>query len=212
MIGFGATLCLAYVAPGTAHRRVRFHLSKLQLAVMAIAGSLLMVFVNFFTGNSVFSALGGFLNKYNDAELNLDVLFRTRMPLIEQGYANYLSSPFTGIGFGTSYDPEFAATATWYSAPAEKGFLPLAVLEETGLSGAAFFWGFIVFFVIHMIRERNISGFGIFITMMAANLGEMMFFSFGGAGGMCWFVVAAGLVLSDRCLTTQALGAGRTLY
>ena len=36
-----------------------------------------------------------------------------------------------------------------------------------------------------------------------------MFFSFGGAGGMCWFVVAAGLVLSDRCLTSQGPGGGK---
>jgi len=73
--------------------------------------------------------------------------------------------------------------------------LPIAVLEETGLSGSAFFWGFIICFLIYLIRERNISGFGIFIALLAANMGEMCFFSFGGAGGMCWFLVAAGLVL-----------------
>ena len=210
IIGCGATLCLAYVTPGTAHRRVRFYLSKLQLAVMGVVGFILMIFVNFFTGNSLGERISEFVNKYDRLEIfSFASLFETRMPLIEQAYANYLTSPLTGIGFGTAYDPQFVAGATWYTAPTEKGFLPTAVLEETGLSGSAFFWGFIICFLIYLIRERNISGFGIFIAMLAANLGEMLFFSFGGAGGMCWFVVAAGLVLSDRCLTTQGPGGGK---
>ena len=196
MIGCAATLCLAYVTPSTAHRRVRFYLSKLQLAVMGVVGFILMIFANFFTGNILGEKIGGLLNKYDRAEgFSLAGLFETRLPLIEQAYANYLTSPLTGIGFGTAYDPKFVAAATWYTAPTEKGFLPIAVLEETGLSGSAFFWGFIICFLIYLIRERNISGFGIFIAMLAANLGEMCFFSFGGAGGMCWFLVAAGLVL-----------------
>ena len=207
VIGCGATLFLAYVTPGTAHRRVRFYLSKLQLAAMGMAGFTLMLFVNFFTGNSLGEKVGEFLNKYNRAEgPSFASLFESRMPLIEQAYANYLTSPLTGIGFGTAYDPKFVENATWYTAPTEKGFLPIAVLEETGLSGSAFFWAFIICFLIYLIRERNISGFGLFIALLAANLGEMLFFSFGGAGGMCWFVVAAGLVLSDRCLTTQGPG------
>ena len=210
VIGCAATLCLAYVTPGTAHRRVRFYLSKLQLAGMGAVGFILMLFANSFTGNSLGERFSGFLNKYNETGgFSFAGLFETRMPLIEQAYANYLTSPLTGIGFGTSYDPKFVAGATWYTAPTEKGFLPTAVLEETGLSGSALFWGFIICFLIYLIRERNISGFGIFIAMLAANLGEMLFFSFGGAGGMCWFVVAAGLVLSDRCLTTQGVGGGR---
>jgi len=210
MIGCGATLCLAYLTPATAHRRVRFYLSKLQLTVMGVVGFTLMIFVNFFTGNSVLKGVVSVLLKYGDQEaLSWTSLFRTRMPLMEFMMANAKTSLLTGIGFGTSYDPKFVQAATWYSAPTEKGFIPLAVLEETGVSGSLFFWSFIALFVIYLIRESNISGFGIFVTFMSANLGEMVFFSFGGAGGMCWFVVAAGLVLSDRCLTTQGTGGPR---
>ena len=213
VIGCAATFSLAYVTPGTAHRRVRFYLSKLQLAVMGGVGFILVFFVNAFTGNSLGKGLISILLKYGDSEaLSWEVLFKTRMPLIEFMIANFKTSPLTGIGFGTSYDPGFAAKATWYTAPIEKGVLPLAVLEETGLSGSLFFWSFIILFVIYLIRERNISGFGIFVTLLVANLGEMMFFSFGGSGGMCWFVVAAGLVLSDRCLTTQGPAGGRAVY
>ena len=210
MIGCGATLTLAYLTPGTGRRQVRFYLSRLQLTVTAVVGFILMIFVNFFTGNSLGEKIGGILNKYDRTEgASIVGVLEARLPLIEQAYANYLVSPLTGIGFGTSYDPLFIAGATWYTAPTEKGFLPMAVLEETGLSGSLFFWAFIIFFLIYLIRDRNISGFGIFITMLVANMGEMLFFSFGGAGGMCWFVVAAGLVLSDRCLTTQRPGAGK---
>ena len=209
VIGCAATLCLAYLAPG-GRRQVRFHLPRLQLAVMAVVGFILMIFVNFFTENSLGEKIGGILNKYDRAEgASVTTVLEARLPLIDQAYANYLTSPLTGIGFGTSYDSQFVAGATWYTAPTEKGFLPIAVLEETGLSGSLFFWAFIIFFLIYLIRERNISGFGIFIAMLVANLGEMMFFSFGGAGGMCWFVVAAGLVLSDRCLTSQGPGGGK---
>ena len=105
------------------------------------------------------------MNKYDRAEgASVATVLEARLPLIDQAYANYLTSPLTGIGFGTSYDSQFVAGATWYTAPTEKGFLPIAVLEETGLSGSLFFWAFIIFFLIYLIRERNISGFGIFLS------------------------------------------------
>jgi hypothetical protein len=122
---------------------------------------------------------------------------------------NFYNSPITGIGFGTAYDDKFVQGATWYTAPTEKGFLPSAVLEETGLIGGLFFTGFLVSFFVYLIRDRNVPGFGMMVTFLVSNLGEMTFFSFGGAGGLCWFFVAAGLALSDRCLTAQPGGAPR---
>ena len=101
MIGCAATLCLAYVTPSTAHRRVRFYLSKLQLAAMGVVSFTLMIFANFFTGNILGEKIGGLLNKYDRAEgFSLAGLFETRLPLIEQAYANYPNQAARGLASG----------------------------------------------------------------------------------------------------------------
>ncbi len=206
ILACAAIVGLGFMTTGTGHRQVRFAVSRMQLIALAGIGGILMVFAEVFSGGGISSKATGFLIKYAQhgyGGLSWDLLFATRMPLIEKSLEIFRGSPMTGIGFGTSLAPYFIANATWYTAPTEKGFLPTALLEETGLIGSSLFWVFIALFLIYLLRTRNVSGFGMFVAFLILNLGEMTFFSFGGAGGMCWMLVGAGLALGPRCLTTQ---------
>jgi O-antigen ligase len=125
-------------------------------------------------------------------------VFESRMPLIESSWRVFVQRPWTGIGFGTSIDPQFVANATLFSAPTEKGFLPTALLEEVGIIGALPFAVFLIAFFVHYWKIRNIIALGMMACLLLLNLGEMMFFALGGMGLYSWSLIGAGIALGDR--------------
>ncbi len=122
----------------------------------------------------------------------------SRTALVERSWMLFLEHPLTGINFGTSYDPSFSQNATLLTAPTEKGFIPTAVLEEVGLIGAGFFLLFLCSMFVKLYRDENILGIAVFGGFLIQNLGEMMFFSFGGAGLFSWSIVGAGIAVGYR--------------
>lgn len=122
----------------------------------------------------------------------------TRLGLIEQSWSMFLTSPWTGINFGTSTSPYFIQNASLLSAPTEKGFIPTAVLEEVGIIGASFFLVFLFLMFRKLYLEENILGIALFGGFLIQNFGEMMFFSFGGAGLFSWSIVGAGIAVGYR--------------
>lgn len=125
----------------------------------------------------------------------LDQVVASRKGQVDMMMRNVAQHPWLGIGFGTSTDKEFAKNVTLLSAPVEKGILPLAVLEEIGVVGSVFFVLWIVAFYRHLARTRNGPGIAMLTVMLGANLGEMMFFSFGGLGALMWVLVGGGIAL-----------------
>src|SRR5262249_33043058 len=75
------------------------------------------------------------------------------------------------------------------SAPVEKGFLPTAVLEETGIFGAIFFALFLFSAMRLVVRRGDIVLAWIFFTCLFVNVGEMIFFSAGGLGLYIWLLM-----------------------
>lgn len=206
LLGAGVTVICGMLSMRKSDRRVRLNVRKEHLILLMLSCLFVMVFSDFYSGGALSGKARDFIMKHGLGrdELSLDAIFSSRMPLIERSILIFKQAPITGIGFGTSVDPSFAANASLFSAPTEKGFLPTAILEETGVIGTIFFVIFIVSFLTYLYRDRNISGFAIFFTLLVLNLGEMVFFSFGGAGGFCWMMVGAGLALGPRCLTNVA--------
>jgi hypothetical protein len=102
-----------------------------------------------------------------------------------------------GIGFGTDLSYEFQARATWFTAPTEKSFMPTAVLEETGIVGFCLIYVFIFALLLFLFRTGNMPGLLAFIVMLVLNLGEMMFFSFGGLGSLVWVYISGILIIGD---------------
>jgi hypothetical protein len=157
------------------------------------------------TSGSISTSLIQFINK-GDAEaaaegLDTTQILSSRKALIELSWQNFQENALFGIGFGVAKTEAFVRTATLMTAPAEKGFLPTAILEEGGLMGASTFVLFLFMFIQQLVRERNIAGLVTFVAFIATNIGEVTILSPGGAGSFGWMTVGAAMVLGDHCWT-----------
>jgi hypothetical protein len=120
----------------------------------------------------------------------------SRGALINQSMSNFWRAPLTGIGFGVPSDPtrfayslERGPMGIPISATVEKGFMPTAVLEETGVLGAALILVLLAFLVVPVVRYGNIIAFWVLSTALLLNFGEMVFFTMGGNGLYLWTVM-----------------------
>lgn len=150
-----------------------------------------------FFSDSPFGAITRFVSKNRGGNLNLEEITSGRDRIATSSFNRFLDHPVFGIGFGTDLSAEFQMRATWYTAPTEKSFMPTAVLEETGIVGFFFIYSFIAAFLMFLFRTRNLPGLLAFIVMLVLNLGEMMFFSFGGLGSLVWVYLCGCLLLGD---------------
>ena len=84
---------------------------------------------------------------------------------------DFRSSPIYGIGFQVSRDMRNNPGAyTLFSAPVEKGFLPLAILSETGFIGATIFFAFMIYFWISCTKKYFTSTFALFIIFLSTGV------------------------------------------
>ena len=206
LLGAGVLLVAGFLMHSRRGQKLRMNLSRSSLVGLMVGSIVLAVFADVFTGGSLLSKARSFIVKYEggaaygESGLSSEELMSTRQAQIDSMIHTFKQTPITGISFGTSLDPIFAANATYLTAPTEKGFLPLAVLEETGIIGAFFFAIFLFCMVRYLIAERSLPALGVFATFLGANMGEMMFFSFGGQGGFMWLIVAGAILLGERCV------------
>lgn len=131
----------------------------------------------------------------NTVDFSSDEMFSSRIALIEFSWHNFLQKPLTGIGFGTSYEPGFIETATLFTAPVEKGFLPTAILEETGVPGTTMFLLFLILLYRYLWRSRNLMSLIILSVAILINMGEVVLFSLGGLGLLVWCVIASATII-----------------
>jgi hypothetical protein len=185
-------------------RGQKANFNRLNLGKWIAAGAGLLVlgfFADFATGGRIGKKMTDFVFKGrlgSHYSVTSEEITSSRMGLIELSWDIFLKHPATGINFGTSLDPYFVANANLLSAPTEKGFLPTAILEETGVVGTSFFVLFLCLTFIRFYRDENIIGIAVLGGFLIQNLGEMMFFSLGGAGLYCWSIVGAGIAIGYR--------------
>jgi len=128
--------------------------------------------------------------------LRVEQISSSRQPLIDMMLANISERPWVGIGFGTSTRPGFGSgDSIFESTTTEKGILPIAVVEETGIIGATFFAAFLFSVFRYLLRKKNLIGFAGVAALLGINMGEMNFFAFGGQGGLFWIWVLALVIL-----------------
>lgn len=169
------------------------------IAALAITGGFIY---DWSSGNALTKSALSFLAKKSGQtveSVTLDEATSSRRGLIDRSLNHFRESPIFGNGFQLYADREHMADKTFLSAQIEKGFLPTAILEETGIIGAAFLVLLIFSFLTHWVRERNIPGLSLFVAMLFMNLGECSFFSMGGQGAYAWLFVTAGDLLGDQC-------------
>jgi hypothetical protein len=167
------------IAPGLKSRRL--------WGIIGVALILGLVFSPFIS-----QKVSGYIVKSGragDVETLAGAYEQSRGGLIARLVVNIVENPVTGIGFGIASnplemvverDPVFGLPV---SAAIEKGVLPLAVIEELGFPGA-----FLVFLWFWMIVKRaSLGGFAplaLTTTALLLNMGENIFFSPGGMGGL----------------------------
>jgi len=107
---------------------------------------------------------------------------------------NFTTAPIVGHGFGVYVDGKFPAGVVSFagipiSAPVEKGVLPTAVMEETGILGSTCF----VYMIFVLVRTMWGYGYpplmAIFLACLFLNFGEALLLSPGNIGLQLWLVI-----------------------
>lgn len=106
------------------------------------------------------------------------------------------NSPLAGVGFGLS--PESVAQQVErdqalglpVGAPTEQGFLPLAIMCQTGIIGSAAWLILFGALCWPIARRGSLLILVLFWVSFFVNFGEMIFFATGGLGTPLWLVFA----------------------
>lgn len=118
--------------------------------------------------------------------------------LIDRSLQNVVREPMLGIGFGmpsdgTNFeirrDPLLGLPV---SASVEKGILPVAVLEEIGIVGAAATLILLVALLRPTFRSASPAPLCLVLAALFVNIGESVFFSMGGMGLYTWLLIGHG--------------------
>ena len=171
--------------PGLRSRRF------LLVALISLAGAIL-------AGPILSDKLSGYLYKRSNATSLIDAADASRGRLLEKMIVNINESPWTGIGFGIASNPADMKVVRDpfldlpISALAEKGVMPIAIVEELGVFGALVL---LVWFLVVLRRgaRSSVPQFAVLITLLLVNFGESMLFSAGGMG-MLLLILLTGAV------------------
>ena len=133
--------------------------------------------------------LAGFIFKHESKTIEQAMSSRTGG--VASQWKFFLEEPLIGHGFGVYASGEFPSDIVKVmgipiSAPVEKGFLPTAILEETGLVGASALLYLLVSLGARVAQNRNPRWLAVFFACLFVNVGEMVFFSLGGIGLYFW--------------------------
>jgi hypothetical protein len=159
------------------------------------------------TSSELSESVEGFLLKRSGEASVGDAFYQSRGWAVLRQWRNFLERPMTGHGFGVYAKGEFQTDVVEFvgipiSAPVEKGFLPTAVLEETGLIGALAFLAMLLHLTWLAWRSGDPRGFALFAACVATNAGEASMLSPGAPGLLLWCLIGLsvrpGLVGSER--------------
>lgn len=182
----------------------RSNLSRVQILTALVAAMTCFVITDLALGGRISNTIIRFINKQTgddntDQFLDANAILLSRSGLMQYSMANFRASPIYGIGFQVAKTEDFARNATLFTAPAEKGFLPTAVLEEGGILGATFFVLWMSILAGTFIVRRNVPALMMLTTFFSSSLTEVTLFSPGGTGAFGWMMVAAASAFGDAC-------------
>jgi hypothetical protein len=176
------------------------------LAAVACVGALMAV-----ASTTVSERIQGFVFKGGvEAYEGMGEAFHaSRGKGIEVQWQNFLESPITGHGFQVYPSGEFpgGVKRIWgipVSASVEKGFMFVAVLEETGIVGAMFLFILLYSLYRSVKATGDLRRLALFFSCLLVNFGEAVFFAAGGLGLYFWILIGFAAAGS----TGQASGDG----
>ena len=198
----GVLVLVAYARPVRRFggRILRVNIRRGTLIATVVLGITVFAFVDATSGGSISAKLVAFVNKSGNTEAidTADVL-KSREGKIKESWQNFLESPVYGIGFQVAKTEYFRQSATLFTAPAEKGFLPTAVLEEGGILGATAFVVFLIAFIRNLVRSRNVPALAVCASVLMSSIPEVSIFAMGGAATYMWSLMGAAMIMGDHC-------------
>lgn len=136
-----------------------------------------------------------------DSRSLVDAATSSRIGLVYESLDDYKKRPLLGMGFQVveSHKQKLKQSyLSYFSAPIEKGVLPIMILGETGIIGAVAFCYFLYLFITKCKQNKLFATITAMLVFLASNMAEAVFFSPGGGGGVFWiFSVVAGFVIDN---------------
>ena len=131
-----------------------------------------------------------------------EALTSSRMGLIGLSMRDFKRNPMIGMGFQVAEYTRHQTRGRGFviSASIEKGVLPVMVLGETGVLGAALFFLFLASFYYACSQRKYYITITLFSVFLVTNMGEATFFSPGGGGGFLWMLCVVGGFSLDTIL------------
>lgn len=139
----------------------------------------------------------------DDTRSLLEAITNSRKGLIDACLHDFHQNPLWGTGFQVmEQHVEWyqMGKITLFSAPIEKGLLPLMVLGETGIMGFSLFSIFLFMFYHDATIKRYAATSTLFSAFIVSNFAEATFFSPSGGGGVLWMFTVCGGFLIDMSL------------
>ena len=189
-----AVLALLFALPTTLLLAAR-HIPSWRTTMVVTAFMTIGLLLLFYP--ALADATRSFLLKWHSADVAqisvAEALVSSRADKIALSWENFLRSPLLGIGLGVPSQPSAQGTQTSLlgltSAAVEKGFLPTAVLEETGLLGTVLFLCFLATALSCVFKARHPIAIFLCTTALALNCGEAVLLSVGGMGMFVWLAL-----------------------
>ena len=173
---------------------------------LAIAAGLLVVGL-LAAGPWLSVLISDFVQKGSRAENLSEVAMESRGAKIEGMMQNIEQYPVFGTGFGILFGTEYFSLqrdpifGLPIMATVEKGVMPIAIVEETGIVGALVTYPWLLLLLVRSIGGGVVPG-TVFWSVLATNLAEACFFSPGGQG-MFQLVFALWAATSPRIAVKQ---------
>lgn len=183
--------------------RLHVNISRSRVFGAMLVVGVLLGFIDLATRGIVSRPIVAFINKAGEQselrDIDTQQVLASRQGLIDLSMKNFREHPLTGLGFQVGTHETFIKNATLYSAPAEKGFLITAVLEEGGIVGAVAFLIFLMTLYGEFFASRNVSAISMMTAFLTVNMAEVSIFSPGGSGAFGWAMVGVAMILGDHC-------------
>lgn len=185
VLGLAAAVALV---PWLSRRPVRAMLPGLMTRRVYLVASV-VVLGAVLSGATLQDRFGAYLDKGSRVKSTslADAYDQSRGTLIDNMWDNISLYPFTGIGFGIASQPDEMIVmrdpvlGVPTGAAIEKGVLPIAVVEELGVFGAAVVLAWL-WIVVYRASRASVTALALVLTTVMLNFGESTFFSPGGFG------------------------------
>jgi hypothetical protein len=188
-LGIGFTVFAGFIRP-------RFGLKELRSSRVALKiGAAALILLILVMISSAFSkGVRNFVYKGNEGASIEQALNRSRGEGAAFYWHRFLQNPLVGDGFGVDVarGRGKAPETLWgipVSASTEKGFLPVAFLEEVGIIGFAFFLPFFLMLLTSALNALRSCLVAMFFGCLFVNVGEAVFFGPGQLGGYLWLLI-----------------------